>query len=160
MIKTKHNIEIEIDENKHSIVVQENMSVAQKEQLDATRKEYENSYEERDGVQNELMDLEEEYGINGHILANGTKEEKSEVMFVQKKLFKKISKLRKKLKELNANVTDISKIFEEGFKNRFEVTVSGAGKESLKAEMEAKNISYQVLFAEITKKVQASNKKK
>lgn len=158
-ILTKYPIEIEVDETPFNIVVSE-PNKQQKEELKEIIAKSRQLYSKRDAIKISLSEKEEEFEINKHILKDGKKSQRVEVMLEQKKLIKYIFKEKSELIECDNGIVSVDKTIENIFSKRYDILISGQDKESLKDEIDKKAIPYQVFFDSIAELIVKAKEKK
>ena len=160
MIQTKFPITVEIDDKSFSVDVSEKMSSTQQEELQAITDKHQSNFEQKDSLRAELLEAQEEFEINKHILSDGKVVDRLKVMFEQKSLNKKIFNLKKDIADSSKDSIGLDKAIEELFEKRFDLSVRGADAAALKKEISELNIGFQTIFQEFSELIKEAKEKK
>ncbi len=161
MIKTKHDVTIEIDDKSFKITVQD-LNKEMKVKLDESRKEKASQFEAIDDKNFALAEMQEEHSLNAQLLEADSLDEmkKVEVIFEQKELNKKITNCKKEIQDLQLKTQTMNEALESHFEEAFDLCVKGENATSLKKKIDETGISYAVVFQEIKKLIAGSVEKK
>lgn len=158
MIKTKHDVTIEIDGDSFKVTVSE-ITKEIKKQLDANAKNRAAEFEELDNKTFELKELEEEYTLNKQILSSSENSD-VELLKEQKAMNKRISSLKKDISELQKNLISVADAIEKNHEEAFDLCVKGENASSLKKKIDETGISYSLVYKSLRELVSKAIEKK
>jgi hypothetical protein len=168
MIRTKYDITVQINEQEFRICVRDPNS-KEKQLLEKLAREKTAIFEddiakekELNAIKIEIEEIKTLLETNKQLLKEGGITDKIKTLVENKSLAKKLTELEKKRLQnsVNLNSLKISEAFEAVARERYEMLVSGADKNSLRAACEEQGVSLQQLWREIGDEVQKALEKK
>lgn len=168
-LKTKHDIDIELDDVIYKVTFKPVNKQIQ-EKLNTTREKYKNEYEEIDAKRFELKDYLNLKVLNDELLATYTTdkevkgginlEQKTATLLENKDLVKKISSLEKEIKKLNKDLEDVNVTSEAYYKQMFDECISGNDKVKFQKAIDDAGLSYSLINIHVHEAVRAAQEKK
>lgn len=159
MIKTRYEIELEIDDTKFKVTLNE-PNAAQKDEMKVLAVESSAVYEKRDALQSSLSEKKEEFEVNKLLVKESGVIDKVKLLLEQKSLNKEIFALKRDIDEIDKNTISINESIETLFAKRFELLIGGPDKTALKKVIEEKGINYRVIFETLSKLALDTKEKK
>lgn len=164
-LKTKHDIDMELDEVIYKVTFKPVNKHIQ-EKLNATREKNKDQYEEIDSKRFELKgylnlkalndDLISTFGTEGGILLK----DKTAILLENKDYIQKISSLEKDIKTLDKDLEDVNEAIENYYKEMFEECISGEDKVKFQKAIEDAGLSYSLVNIHVHEAVRAAQEKK
>ena len=164
-LKTKHDIDMELDEVIYKVTFKPVNKHIQ-EKLNATREKNKEQYEEIDSKRFELKeylnlkalndDLVSTFGTEGGILLK----DKTAILLENKEYIQKIASLEKDIKTLDKDLQDVNEAIENYYKEMFEECISGEDKVKFQKAIEDAGLSYSLVNIHVHEAVRVAQEKK
>lgn len=164
-LKTKHEIEVEIDSISYKLTFKP-INIHIQKKLDDNRKTNKEQYEAVDAKRLELKEIKDLKTVNDDLLSTFgevggiTLEHKTALLMENKEWVTKVISLEKEIKELDKNLKDINDSIEDYYKKMFEECVSGEDRVKFQKDVDEAGISYSVINIYLNEAVRAAQEKK
>ncbi|PZP12164.1 MAG: hypothetical protein DI602_10110 [Aliarcobacter butzleri] len=164
-LKTKHDIEVELDDVSYKLVFKP-INKHTQEKLDKTKNESKEQYETVDSKKVELKEYKDLKSVNDDLLktfgAVGgiTLEQKTSILIENKEYVIKISSLEKQIRNIEKDLTDVNVAVENYYKQFFEESIEGTDKVKFQKAIDDAGISYAVINVYIIEALKESQEKK
>lgn len=168
-LKTKHDIEIELDEVPYKLTFRPVNKQVQ-EKLNAGRDASKEQYEIIDSKRFELQEYKNLKALNDELLTTFNPDDKKsggidleariKLLLENKDYVKKISSLEKDIRELDKDLQDINIIVEDYYKQMFDECISGDDKIKFQKAIDDAGLSYSIVHIYINESVRVAQEKK
>ena len=158
-LRTKHNIEITIDDTPFKLVFKPVNKHIQ-EKLDALKDKNVEQYENLDSKRAELKEIKDLKAVNDELLKVEKLENRAEILFENKSYISQISSLEKDIKNIDKTLEDVNTAVETYYKTAFEECITGEDKVKFQNAIDEAGISYIVVNSYISEAVRESQEKK
>ena len=168
-LKTKHDIDIEIDGVPYKVTFK-SVNKHIQEKLYATKEKYKEQYEEIDSKRFELKEYMNLKALNDELLATYTVDEnvkggicleqRTAILLENKEFISKIHSLEKDIKKLDEDLQDVNDVVEIYHKQKFEECISGEDKVKFQKAIDDAGLSYSLVNIYVDDAVRATQEKK
>jgi hypothetical protein len=159
MIRTQFDITIEIND-KPFVITAKRLSKAQDEAFRTRLEAITDAIKPDDERRAKVVELETEYEFAKELSGSLPLLQKPKAIMEARELFRQLTAQKAELADMNKSIENLNKTFEDVAKDRFEISISGEGKDELVRALGEHNIGYQEIMTAINEIVKEALEKK